>query len=77
MNINFRQFIVQSNWEAAMGVAMPVDVAPREAVAAGRRDGHDDLLGVGRRAEKEKGVRRRWQTPLRLLPPPAATTKQT
>ena len=26
-----------------------------EAVATGRRGSHDNLLGVGRRAEKEKG----------------------
>ena len=62
MNRNLGQFIVQFNWEATTGVAMPVDVAPREAVVAGRRGGHDDLLGVGRRAEKEKGVGRRWRT---------------
>jgi hypothetical protein len=30
-----------------MGVTPPVDVAPREAVVARRRGGHDDLLGVG------------------------------
>ena len=30
-------------------------MAPWEAVTAGWRGGHDDLLGVGRRAEKEKG----------------------
>jgi hypothetical protein len=62
MNRNLRQFIVQSNREATIGIALPADVAPREAVAARRRDDHNDLLGVGRRAEKEKGVWRRWQT---------------
>jgi hypothetical protein len=34
----------------------------REAVVAGWRGGYDDLLGVGRRAKKEKGVGRRWRT---------------
>ena len=61
MNRNLWQFIVQSNQKTVTGVAMPVDVAPREVVAARRRGGHDDLLGVGRRAEKEKGVGRRWR----------------
>jgi hypothetical protein len=55
MNKNLGQFIVQSNQEVAMGVAPLADVAPWEAMAAGRRGGHDDLLGVERRVEKEKG----------------------
>ena len=76
MNRNLGRFIVQSIREAATGVVSPADVAPREVVAAGRRGGHNDLLGVGRRAEKEKGVGRRWQTPARLLPPLAATVKR-
>ena len=65
MNINLTQFIDQSNQEAATGVAPLANVAPRGAVVTGRRGGHDDLLEVGRRAEKEKGVGRRWQTPTR------------
>jgi hypothetical protein len=56
MNKNLAQFIVQFNQKVAMGVTPLADVAPWEATTTGRRGGHDDLLGVERRVEKEK----RW-----------------
>ena len=55
MNRNLRQLIVQSNREAAAGVAPPVDVAPQDAVVARRRDGHDDLLGWGGEQRRCRG----------------------
>jgi hypothetical protein len=73
MNRNLGQFIVQSNQEATTGVAPPADVAPQEAVAARRPR---QPVGVGRRAEKEKGAGRRWRTPVRSLSPAVVTAKR-
>jgi len=47
MNRNLGQFIVQSNREAATGVVPPADLASQEALVAGERGGHDNLLGWG------------------------------
>ena len=55
MNRNLGQFIVQSNWEAATGVASPADVASREAVMTRRRGGHDDCWGGEASEEGEEG----------------------
>jgi hypothetical protein len=57
MNTKLGQFILQSNREAAAGVASQTDVVPREA----RRP--QQHIEVGRRAEKVHEVGRRWRTP--------------
>ena len=53
MQRNLGRSIVQSNREVVAGVALPTDAVSREAVAAGRRDGHRGPVGGGEASEGE------------------------